>query len=83
VRRTQKAIKQALTERYYAWRDAEAVAKSDPEVNLTGKGPIYTPSDFIEEDLVEHEDAEAAGVPEQSISMEQEVKPEQRSSPNA
>ena len=35
VRRTQKAIKLALTERWYSWEDAWKVAQDDPEVDLT------------------------------------------------
>ena len=34
IRRTQKAIKTALTERWYAWEDARIVAEKDPEVDL-------------------------------------------------
>ncbi|RDW79703.1 54S ribosomal protein L4 [Coleophoma cylindrospora] len=52
VRRTQRAIKQVLTERYYSWRDAEEVAKDDPEISFDGDGPIYIPQAF-EEDSVE------------------------------
>jgi len=54
VRRTQRAIKQVLTERYYSWRDAEVIAKEDPEIDLSGKGPVYVPRDF-EEDIPEEE----------------------------
>ena len=35
VRRTQKGIKLALTERWYSWEDAWKVAQDDPEVDLT------------------------------------------------
>lgn len=38
-----------LTERFYSWRDAEEVAKNDPEINLSEDGPIYVPKDFEEE----------------------------------
>ena len=34
VRRTQKSIKLALTERWYSWEDAWKVAQDDPEVDL-------------------------------------------------
>jgi large subunit ribosomal protein L47 len=82
VRLTQRAIKQVLTERYYSWRDAEAIAKDDPEVDLSGNGPTYTPSDFIEEDVPEEEvSLELEARPEQNIPLEPEVKPEQKSSP--
>ena len=38
-----RAIKHTLTERYYAWQEAVELAKIDPEVDLTGNGPAYTP----------------------------------------
>lgn len=87
VRLTQRAIKQVLTERFYSWRDAEAIAQNDPEINLSGDGPLYVPSDFVEEDIMEEEQFEAAegseGEAEQQIQPEvtPEAKPEPR--PNA
>ncbi|ESZ99139.1 hypothetical protein SBOR_0549 [Sclerotinia borealis F-4128] len=60
VRRTQRAIKQVLTERYYSWQDAAVIAKDDPEINLSGDGPLYTPKEF-EEDIEEDVEAEAEG----------------------
>ncbi|KAI9839269.1 MAG: hypothetical protein M1819_003263 [Sarea resinae] len=53
VRETQRAIKHALTERWYAWDEARKVARSDPEVKLTGDGPAYLPQAF--EDDIDHE----------------------------
>jgi large subunit ribosomal protein L47 len=82
VRRTQRAIKQVLTERFYSWRDAEAIAKNDPEIDLSGEGPTYVPSDFVEEDVPEEDVSPESEVqPEQNIPLEPEVKPEQKSSP--
>jgi large subunit ribosomal protein L47 len=46
VRWTQRAIKHVLTERYYAWKDAKLLAEKDPEVNLSGTGPVYVPAGF-------------------------------------
>ncbi|KAI5790129.1 mitochondrial 39-S ribosomal protein L47 (MRP-L47)-domain-containing protein [Geopyxis carbonaria] len=43
VKWTQRAIKHALTERYYAWQEAQELAKIDPEVDLSGNGPAYNP----------------------------------------
>jgi len=83
VRVTQRAIKQALTERYYAWRDAEAIAKNDPEIDLSGNGPIYTPSEFFEEAELEESGSESQLKLEQPASLETEVKPEQRPPPAA
>ncbi|AEO67006.1 uncharacterized protein THITE_2115678 [Thermothielavioides terrestris NRRL 8126] len=48
VRATMRAIKHTLTERFYAWEDAVKLAKDDPEVNLSGDGPAFTPSHFLE-----------------------------------
>lgn len=81
MRRTQRAIKQVLTERYYSWQDAEAIAKNDPEVNLSGEGPTYNPTDFVDEYIAEEEALESDVKPEESIPLEPEVKPEQKSSP--
>lgn len=44
VRKTQNAIKHALTERFYAWEDAVQLAKEDPEIEFTKDGGVtYTP----------------------------------------
>ncbi|KAI9678356.1 MAG: 54S ribosomal protein L4 mitochondrial [Caeruleum heppii] len=50
VKRTQRAIKHVLTERYYAWDEARKVGRSDPEVNLSGDGPAYAPRDLEDDD---------------------------------
>jgi large subunit ribosomal protein L47 len=81
VRFTQRAIKQVLTERFYSWREAEALAKNDPEIDLSGNGSIYNPSDFVEEDFVEDAEMEGAGT-EQKTLLEPEVTPSQRVSPS-
>ena len=46
VKQTQKAIKHALTERYYAFEDARRVAVTDPEVDLEAEPgtQAYTPN---------------------------------------
>lgn len=49
--KTMKAIKHALTERYYVWEDARAIAATDPEIDLSGKGNPYTPRDYLEEEM--------------------------------
>ncbi|KAG8531753.1 uncharacterized protein KY384_003385 [Bacidia gigantensis] len=46
LRRTMKSIKWALTERYYAWEGARALAEKDPEVDMDAadlEQPIYGP----------------------------------------
>lgn len=45
-----KAIKHVLTERYYAWEDAVKLAKDDPEINMSGKGQMYSPSSYYEDE---------------------------------
>jgi large subunit ribosomal protein L47 len=49
-----------LTERYYSWRDAETIAKDDPEIDLSGDGPLYVPKVFDEELSMEEFDDEEA-----------------------
>ena len=75
-----RGIKQALTERYYSWRDAEEVARNDPEVNLSGEGPAYMPVDFEEEDDLKGISPETRAALNLS---EPESKPEGKSQPNA
>jgi large subunit ribosomal protein L47 len=71
-----------LTERYYSWRDAEVIAKDDPEVDLSGEGPAYNPTDFVEEYVPEEDVSLESDVKqEQNLPLEPEVKPEQKSSP--
>lgn len=49
-----KAIKHVLTERFYVWEDAYELAAGDREINLSGEGEIYSPTedaDVFEEDI--------------------------------
>jgi large subunit ribosomal protein L47 len=48
VRRTQRGIKHVLTERYYTWEEARQLAEKDPEIDLSGNGPAYTPASSLE-----------------------------------
>ncbi|KAL8993878.1 MAG: hypothetical protein Q9169_006017 [Polycauliona sp. 2 TL-2023] len=56
VRQTQKAIKHALTERFYAFEDARRAAVVDPEVDLEAEpgtqayAPIYSDEADLEPD---------------------------------
>ncbi|MCJ1225787.1 54S ribosomal protein L4 mitochondrial [Toensbergia leucococca] len=45
IRMTQRAIKHALTERWYAWQNAQRIAKDDPNIDFAahGRKPIYKP----------------------------------------
>lgn len=94
MRWTQRAIKQVLTERYYSWREADILAKSDPEIDLSGEGPVYTPMEFeedVEEAELEEAQLEGEANAEESLKqdfrenapLEPQVKSEQRTSPNA
>lgn len=56
VRKTMKAIRHVLLERYYVWEDAAKLAKNDPEINLSGDGPAYTPQSFMDEEALSEED---------------------------
>lgn len=68
VKRTLRAIRQTLTERYYTWEDAVEVAKSDPEINLEGaEGEIYTPKTYEEE--VEEVKQDMAEVPTTDVPV--------------
>ncbi|KAI0020564.1 MRP-L47-domain-containing protein [Xylariomycetidae sp. FL0641] len=53
VRKTMKAIKHTLTERWYAWEDARSLAMSDPEVDLKDTQNPYKPSDYMEPEPAE------------------------------
>lgn len=53
VTKTMKAIKHALTERYYTWEDATEIAESDPEIDLQAEdGKFYKPSTYEEDHSV-------------------------------
>lgn len=72
VLKTMRAIKHALTERYYTWEDAVEVAMSDPEIDLLDdNGQVYKPSAY--EDEVEADWTQAK--PE-ALEAGQEVKGE-------
>ncbi|POS78630.1 50S ribosomal protein L4 [Diaporthe helianthi] len=59
VRKTQAAIKHALTERFYAWEDARKLAQDDPEISLGGQEPAYIPA----QSHLESEEAALEDVP--------------------
>ncbi|KAH8889771.1 hypothetical protein GQ53DRAFT_747992 [Thozetella sp. PMI_491] len=43
-----RGIKHVLTERFYTWEDAVKLAEDDPEVDLSGEGTPFTPSEYLE-----------------------------------
>lgn len=49
VKITMRGIKHVLTERQYVWEDALKLADSDPEIDLSGEGPAFTPKQFLED----------------------------------
>ncbi|KAJ8130347.1 hypothetical protein O1611_g3283 [Lasiodiplodia mahajangana] len=55
VRKTMRAIKHALTERWYLWEDARKLAETDPEIDLSNVQSPFVPRDYLEE----HETAPA------------------------
>lgn len=63
VRVTMRGIKHVLTERQYVWEDAVKLAENDPEIDLSGNGPAFTPTEFLEEieEMAEEEEAAEAG----------------------
>ncbi|EKD15381.1 50S ribosomal protein L4 [Drepanopeziza brunnea f. sp. 'multigermtubi' MB_m1] len=75
VRWTQRAIKQVLTERYYSWREAEIIAQQDPEIDLSGSGPLYTPMEY-------EQDYEALESPGEDAELMEEREPEQTIEPD-
>jgi large subunit ribosomal protein L47 len=70
-----RGIKHVLTERLYAWEDAVELAKTDPEIDLSGEGQVYTPGAFVEE-----ESAEDGGADEQ-VAAEEEYEDSNREEP--
>lgn len=58
-----------MTERQYAWEDAVKLAETDPEISLSEKGPVFTPSEYLEEaedilgetEAIEAEESAGAG----------------------
>ncbi|KAI1386191.1 MRP-L47-domain-containing protein [Hypoxylon trugodes] len=61
VRKTMKAIKHTLTERYYLWEDARELAATDPEINLSNTKTPYNPSKYFDEIEPTEEAASAEG----------------------
>ncbi|MCJ1244924.1 54S ribosomal protein L4 mitochondrial [Trapelia coarctata] len=75
VRVTQRAIKHALTERWYAHEEARKIARDDPEVNLKGE-PAYTPTEFEYESAKEEQ---TEGEPGKELASQIEEAPQERS----
>ncbi|KAL1899089.1 54S ribosomal protein L4 mitochondrial [Sporothrix stenoceras] len=52
VRETMGRIKHVLTERFYVWEDAVELAKTDPEIDLSGNGPAFRPTAYLEDEPI-------------------------------
>ncbi|KAK0619865.1 mitochondrial 39-S ribosomal protein L47 (MRP-L47)-domain-containing protein [Immersiella caudata] len=76
VKVTMRGIKHVLTERQYAWEDAVKLAENDPEIDLSGNGPAFSPSQFLEEEYEEPVAAETeeGAVKEAIMDGEQSLK---------
>ncbi|KAK6502124.1 54S ribosomal protein L4 mitochondrial [Arthrobotrys conoides] len=64
VRDTQRAIKHALTERYYAWQEALKVAESDSDIDLSGKGPAFNPQNLDTDSSLPKQTSEGEAISE-------------------
>lgn len=59
-----RSIKHVLTERQYVWEDAVDLAQQDPEIDMSGQGPLFTPSSYLDapEEASPEEDAKNAAL---------------------
>lgn len=65
-----KRIRHVLTERFYLWEDARALAVSDPEINLADTRRPYNPSVYYEEQSEEPVEAESSETPAEQSATE-------------
>lgn len=65
-------IKHVLTERFYVWEDAVKLAEEDPEIDLSGNGPAFRPTAYLEDEPVSAA-LEGEAAPEESRAGEQPV----------
>lgn len=66
-----RAIKHALTERYYTWQDAIDVAMSDPEIDMHAEdGQVYKPSAYEEDVAAEENWAEEKITEQEPVKAE-------------
>ncbi|KAI0478817.1 MRP-L47-domain-containing protein [Xylariaceae sp. FL0804] len=70
VRKTMKAIRHTLTERFYAWEDARTLAETDPEVDLSGEGTAYTPLGYEDDSDPFITDPEVAKAETEAVERE-------------
>ncbi|KAI8956093.1 mitochondrial 39-S ribosomal protein L47 (MRP-L47)-domain-containing protein [Xylaria longipes] len=68
VRKTMRAIKHTLTERWYLWEDARKLAETDPEIDLSNMRSPFTPADYLEENEIALEGNNQDGSAEQAPS---------------
>ena len=77
-----RAIKHILTERFYAWEDAVKLAEEDPEIDLSGEGNPYTPAEYLEDEVLEGETAEAQEQEQENKQKSANVDPSTIPSPD-
>lgn len=66
-----RAIKHALTERYYTWQDAIDVAMSDPEIDMHAEdGQVYKPSAYEDDVVAEESWAEENVIEQEPVKTE-------------
>ncbi|KIH88943.1 50S ribosomal protein l4 [Sporothrix brasiliensis 5110] len=76
VRETMRRIKHVLTERFYVWEDAVELARTDPEIDLSGNGPAFRPAAYLEDEpAAAGESGNTEAAPAESRSGEQEPAP--------
>ncbi|KAI1457583.1 MRP-L47-domain-containing protein [Annulohypoxylon moriforme] len=61
VKNTMRRIRHVLTERFYVWEDARALAVSDPEIDLANTKKPYIPGTYLEEEAYSSEPVEEEG----------------------
>ncbi|KAI1205680.1 MRP-L47-domain-containing protein [Annulohypoxylon truncatum] len=77
TRKTMKRIRHVLTERYYLWEDARALAMSDPEIDLANTRHPYAPSTYLEEeDSAEPVEGEGSEKPAEPSAAEEQQQQE-------
>lgn len=76
-----KAIKHVLTERYYLWEDAYALASQDPEIDLSGDGEAHKPpyEELDNNYMVEEQVAAGPGEQKDGAATEAGLGPERGS----
>ncbi|KAI2473070.1 MRP-L47-domain-containing protein [Annulohypoxylon bovei var. microspora] len=70
TRNTMRRIRHVLTERFYLWEDARALAMTDPEIDLANSKRPYMPKTYVEEIQSDEPVEEEQGGSEKSLEQE-------------